>query len=70
VVGPDADKIAKELMLLDLPNTLLAYSTTLSDVPLMKDRYNKAHTKIFVCERGVCQLPVDTIPEALKIIKK
>jgi hypothetical protein len=70
IVGPKSEILAKQLMQLDLPNVLLAYTTTASEIPLMKDRFSKGKTSIYVCERGVCQLPVNTIAEALKIIEK
>jgi uncharacterized protein YyaL (SSP411 family) len=70
IVGPKSEILANKLMQLDLPNVLLAYTTTASEIPLMKDRFSKGKTSIYVCERGVCQLPLNTIAEALKIIKK
>ena len=70
IVGPKSEILANKLMQLDQPNVLLAYTTTASEIPLMKDRFSKGKTSIYVCKLGVCQLPVNTIDEALKIIEK
>jgi uncharacterized protein YyaL (SSP411 family) len=69
IVGENAETMLNELHKVDLPNTLIVGSKGKSDIPLLKDRYVKGETKIYVCQKGVCKLPVNSIEEALKLIK-
>ena len=52
-----------------LPNKITAFCEQKSNLPLLKDRFSKNKTQIYVCEKGTCKLPVKTIKEALKQIK-
>lgn len=51
------------------PNILWAFSETESDIPLLKDRYVKDQTLIYICHEGVCKLPVRSAEEAIKLIE-
>jgi uncharacterized protein YyaL (SSP411 family) len=70
IVGPSALKLTKELQANDLPNTTIVFSTSKSNLPIFEDRLVKGETKIYVCQKGVCQLPVETISETLTILNK
>ncbi len=44
-------------------------STKPSDLPLLKDRYSKDKTSIYVCQNKTCLRPVETVWEALEQIE-
>ena len=68
VVGPDAQKIYKELQQNYLPNVLFQISKIPSKLPLLKDRFFDEETLIYVCENKVCLRPENKTSEALKQI--
>jgi uncharacterized protein len=71
IVGNNGINIKKELKKKFLPNTLLLGSTANNDkIPLLKSKYNKDTTTIYVCQDGVCQLPVTHLEDALKQIEE
>jgi uncharacterized protein YyaL (SSP411 family) len=70
VVGLDAKEITKELNNYYLPNVLIASSSANSDLHLLKNRFVKGKTNIFVCVNNTCKLPVTTVSEALKLVSK
>ena len=70
VVGSECANIAKDLRSRYLPNTILAISNKPSKMPLFEQRYVKEVTQIYVCQQGTCQLPVQTIDEAITIITR
>ncbi|MDT8414760.1 MAG: thioredoxin domain-containing protein [Flavobacteriaceae bacterium] len=51
------------------PNLMLAGSTSESDLPLLKHRFVKGETLIYVCQNYVCKLPVKDLEEARALIK-
>ena len=48
------------------PHVVFAISTTESDLPLLKNRYNKTQTQVYVCKNKACQLPTSQIDEVIK----
>ena len=68
VVGKNAFEISKDLTSRYLPNTLVAASKTDADEYLIKNRYIKGDTLIYVCVNNSCKFPVETVDEALKLI--
>jgi hypothetical protein len=48
-----------------IPNKLIAGSEKESNIPLMKGRFNKNETVIFVCVEGACKLPELEVKNAL-----
>ncbi len=68
IVGEDAFKKTQELNNYYLPNILIANSTKSSDLPLIKNRFIKDKTYIYVCVNNACKLPVLSGKEALKLI--
>ena len=68
VVGKNAFQISKDLTSRYLPNTLVAASKTDADEYLIKNRYIKGNTLIYVCVNNSCKFPVETVDEALKLI--
>ncbi len=69
VCGKDAKILTTELYAGFRPNVLLAISTQPSDIPLFRNRFVAGKTLIYVCQEGVCRLPVETVSEALKMIE-
>jgi len=70
VVGPDAQKMNKELQQNYLPNILFQISEIPSELPLLKDRYFHPETLIYVCKNKVCLRPENTTFRALKQINE
>jgi hypothetical protein len=50
------------------PNVLFGINTIESEIPLFKNRFNVHKNQIFVCEKGVCKWPVETVSEARKLL--
>jgi hypothetical protein len=69
VSGKDAPKKVSELNKYFLPNILLSVSTDKSDLPLLKERFIKGETNIYVCTGSACKLPVKNTEAAIEIIK-
>ena len=69
VSGPDSLKLIKEINRYYLPNTVICGSDKPSDLPLLKHRFIANKTLIYVCVDQTCQLPVEHIDDALKLIK-
>ena len=68
ISGPDAKEKAKELSLEYLPNAIIAANNEPSDFYLLKERFFKDETYIYVCVNNTCKFPVTNIKEALKLI--
>ncbi len=49
-----------------IPNVFFSSSKSDSDLPLLAHRYVEGKTMIYVCENKTCQLPVETVEEALE----
>ena len=70
ISGKEAKAKLAELNKNYLPNILVSYSDKESNLPLQRNRYTDNETYIYVCKDNTCKLPVTTIPETLKLIKK
>ena len=68
IVGPDAKKMNNQIKQNYLPNVLFQISEKESKLPLLKDRFFKDETLIYVCENKVCLRPSKTVSEAIKQI--
>ena len=53
-----------------IPNISLAGGDGRASLELLKNKYVKGKTLIYVCEDGACQFPVEDFSEALKQIKR
>ena len=69
ISGKKAISKANELMEKYLPNALIAASNIPSELYLLKDRYFKDETYIYVCVDNTCKFPVTTAPEAIELMK-
>jgi len=68
VVGEKAKEKVKEINQKYIPNKLIAGGTIESKQPLLKNRYSKNKTLIYVCIDGTCKLPVSASKKALSQI--
>ncbi|NJB70338.1 hypothetical protein GGR42_000800 [Saonia flava] len=68
VVGENANTLMTELNGRFIPNTLTVGSTTKSDLPLFKNRYEENETYIYVCRNNACKLPVTNVETAIEQI--
>lgn len=66
--GEDVSEQKRLLNTHYIPNKI-TLSGTNSELPLLKDKQS-FETKIYICRNKVCQLPVSTVDEALKLITK
>jgi uncharacterized protein YyaL (SSP411 family) len=67
ISGRDAHNKRKELEQHYLPGIILAGSEGTSQLSLLMNRYQPDKTLIYVCRNMVCQYPVETIEDALKL---
>jgi len=56
VVGKDAKAKINKINKTYIPNKLIAGSLLKSNLPLLKNRFFKDETKIFICVNGACQI--------------
>jgi len=70
ISGEHAIDMLTQLQRNYLPHVIFCAGTTESSLPLLKNRYVSGKTLIYICQNNSCQLPVETIEEALKIIGK
>jgi len=68
VCGSEAETKIRKMQTDFRPNVLWAFSTGKSNVPVLKDRFAAGKTWIYVCHEGTCQLPVEDVEDALKLI--
>lgn len=68
VIGEKAIDQLKNLQKHYMPDVIFCASTTASELPLLKNRYVSGKTLIYICQNNTCQLPVETVKEALEII--
>lgn len=66
LVGKDIEKVKAAINKQYIPNKITLGGTN-SELPLLKDKQS-IETKIYICRNKVCQLPVATVDEALKLI--
>lgn len=68
LAGAHTETLKKEIDGHYIPNKIILSGTN-STLPLLKDK-ESIETKIYICRNKVCQLPVATVDEALKLITK
>ena len=59
-----------ELQKNHLPLVIFCAGTAKSELPLLKERFVPGKTLIYICQNNSCQLPVETVEEAIEIIRK
>lgn len=70
IVGKDAELKRHELNQYYLPNKIIAGSTyPKSTLPLLENRFINDKTLIYVCENKTCQLPVEDVSTAIRLLQ-
>ncbi len=69
ISGANADEKYKEIAVEYLPNVMLSYANTQSEQVLHLGRYKEGKTLMYVCKNKSCQLPTESIAEALSQVR-
>jgi len=70
IVGENVISLLNEIQKNYLPNVIFCAGTFENNLPLLKNRFVSGKTLIYICQDNSCQLPVETVEEALEIIRK
>ncbi len=70
ICGKEAEKNFKAMQQEFLPQVTWAFSEKASKVPVLKNRFVRGKTLIYVCQGGSCKLPVENVDEALNMLKE
>lgn len=70
VVGENAKSVVEELQALYLPNCLISGSEEGRGLPIFESRWIEGKTLIYVCHHNTCQAPIESVEEALRLLKK
>ena len=68
IAGPHAISILKELQQKYMPHVVFCAGTQENNLPLLAHRFVSGKTLIYICQDNSCQLPVETVEEALKLL--
>jgi hypothetical protein len=68
IVGELAIEKLREMQNYYLPQVIFCAGTSENHIPLLKNRLVPGKTLIYICQNNSCQLPVETVKEALRII--
>jgi len=68
VTGKESKQKANEIFRMRYPAKFVLAAEEQSGLPLFSNRFIKGKTLIYVCSGNRCQLPVEAIPEALKLM--
>ena len=68
VVGENALEKVKQINSKYIPNKLIIGSTTENNLPLLKNRFIKDKTLIYVCVNKACKMPTESIEESVSLI--
>jgi uncharacterized protein len=69
IVGENAQQVKEQLLRYYLPNTYILGSTKPSALELLHQKFKKGETWIYVCQNKACKQPVQTVEEALGILR-
>ncbi len=69
IIGENAQEFSKEWFSHFLPNCVSMVSINEDQLPLSELKYQEGKTSIYVCENKVCQYPVYSVEEALKLVQ-
>ncbi len=70
IAGAKAIEFLQELQKNYLPNAIFSAGTSDNGLPLLKNRFIQGKTLIYICQGHSCQLPVESVEEALSLIRK
>ena len=69
ITGESMEQEQNELFRKFLPQAIFAGATSESELPLLKSRFIKDQTSIYVCRNNSCNLPVHSAVDALNLMK-
>ena len=69
ITGENAINLLNELQKNYLPQAIFCAGTKESDMPLLQNRYVAGKTLIYICQDNSCLLPVETVEEAIEMIR-
>ncbi|HZW77594.1 MAG TPA: thioredoxin domain-containing protein [Flavobacteriaceae bacterium] len=69
VIGKDAPERAKRILAEYIPNKILAFSTKIESIPLLKGRYKRYRTLAYLCRNSVCEQPTTNINSLITKLK-
>jgi uncharacterized protein YyaL (SSP411 family) len=69
IVGKNAMKLKKEFDAYYLPNVFMSGGEKEGTLTLLENKLIKGQTTIYVCQNKVCQYPVTSVSEALKLME-
>ncbi|MEA2042924.1 MAG: thioredoxin domain-containing protein [Bacteroidota bacterium] len=69
VVGKDAPDKVRQLQKEYYPNMVYAVSQSKSELPLLKNRFVKGETLLYLCEDRACKMPVKTPEEIQRLLQ-
>lgn len=70
IVGDNFNTVRQELDKTYIPNMLLLGGAQEGTVELLEGKLVKGETTIYVCKNKVCKFPVNTVKEALELMKE
>ena len=70
LTGKEAEAFSLDLQSRFFPDVLFAASAESSEIPLLKNRYTEGETLIYICENRTCRRPVNSVKEALEMLKE
>lgn len=65
IVGKNVNEKLAELFDHYLPNAIFVVAASVSELEILQQRYAEGKTLIYVCKNKTCQLPAETVKEAL-----
>ena len=68
VVGNNAENILGKLQSRYVPNVYIVGTSNESTIPIFQNRYLKGETFIYVCQEGLCKLPVKKVEDAIDLL--
>ncbi len=68
ISGPEAKTWVQKLHAMYIPNAIIIRVHESSQIPLLADKKTGAKTMVYICKDKVCQLPVESIDDALRLI--
>ena len=69
IIGDDFAEKRKEMDQHYLPNALLLGGKTEGSLELLENKLIEDETRIYVCKKKVCKLPVNEVDKALELIE-
>jgi uncharacterized protein YyaL (SSP411 family) len=70
ITGPESKSWARQLQSGYQPGVLWLAAENKSNLPLFENRFFDGQTTIFVCENRACKMPVNSVEDALKQLRR